>query len=253
MALSKKVSEALDNKIDEEVKCIAHDVAEETHLPEDPLQSIDVQQVKLEHELSQCMLLAKTRIRDGFIYCVESVKEMANTDTTIDLEALEENVATALGRFETVAIVKDMCSKVLDGTSWKNLLGLNDTSVDLFYLGAKRLIDSRRYPEAEAAFFFLTTIDFAEYNFWLGLGHAAFHLGNLNQAINAYDMAASCQPGSIWPHIYMANCFEALHDFEESLSCLRAAEQELLTNSAKKDHALEIDLRERIANAKSRA
>ncbi len=252
MALSKKVSEDLEQQIETNINIIARDVAEEMHIPDDPLQSIDVQTKKLEHELSQCMLLAKTRIRDGFIYCVNAVKEMAHTDSSIDLKALEENVETALGRFETVAIVKDMCSKVIDGTSWKSLLGLHDTSVDLFYRGAKKLFDSGRYPESEAAFFFLTTIDFAEYVFWLGLGHAAFHLGNINQALNAYDMASSCSPNAIWPRIYMANCFEALHDFEESLLALRSAEQEL-KNSPDKDHALEMDLQERIRNAKSRA
>jgi hypothetical protein len=53
-----------------------------------------------------------------------------------------------------------------------------------------------------------------------------FVLGNINQAINAYETADLCVPGSVWPHIYMANCFETLHDHEESLHALEEAQKE---------------------------
>lgn len=242
-------SEALSEPFVTEVKEIAQAIAKEAHDPTDPLQNLDVLSQKIEHELSQCMLLAKTRIRDGFNYCVQAVKELAQTDSSINLQELQENVNVAFGRFESVAQAKDMCTKVMQGKSWKELLGLSDVSTNLLYQGAKKLFDAGKHPESEAAFFFLTTIDYGQYCFWLGLGHAAFHLNNINQAINAYEMADTCQPGSIWPHIYMANCFEALHDFEESLHSLQTAERELQSNPDK-DTGLAMDLRERIANAR---
>lgn len=251
MPNSNDLAEELEKTINEDLGSIAHTIAEGVHTPGDPLQTLDMQAAKIEHQLSQCMLLAKTRVRDGFNYSIKAVQELARTDTLINLDALKENVNVAFSRFDTVAIAKDMCTKVMEGTSWKTLLGLDDVSMELLYRGAKHLFDLGHHPEAEAAFFFLTTVDYAQYAFWLGLGHAAFHLGNINQSINAYEMASTCQPGSIWPHIYMANCFEALHDFEESLICLKAAEQELL-NSPEKDQELAIDLRERIANARSK-
>jgi tetratricopeptide (TPR) repeat protein len=252
VTFSEEVAQDLQKSINHEVGEIAHSMAEGAHVPQEILESIDLQAHKIEHELSQCMLLAKTRIKDGFKACVEAVKELARDDSTINLEELKDNVDTAFSRFESVAIAKDMCIKVMEGTSWKTLLGLNDTSTQLLYRGAKKLFDQGLYPESEAAFYFLTTIDYGQYVFWLGLGHAAFHLNNLNQAINAYEMASTCQPGSVWPHIYMANCFEALLDYEESLHSLREAETELLNDPAH-DHGLMVDLKERIANAKSRS
>jgi len=251
VTLSNKVTDELDKEVSEEIGVLAHQIAEGVHNPQDPLQSLDVHANKIEHELSQCMLLAKTRIRDGFKFCVAAVQEMAQTDTSIDFEALKENVNVAFSRFDSVAAAKDMCTQVMEGISWKSLLGLSDTSMDLLYRGAKKLFDAGNHPESEAAFFFLTTIDYAQYAFWLGLGHVAFHLSNLNQAINAYEMASSCKPGAIWPHIYMANCFEALHDFEESVISLQQAQDELLS-SPDQDQGLLIDLRERITNAKTR-
>lgn len=246
------ITEELEKIVSEEVGAVAHTLAEAVHVPNDPLQSLELQEGKIERELSQCMRLAKTRIRDGFKFCIRSVQELARTDLTINLAALEQNVDIAFSRFESVASAKDMCSKVMEGTSWKSLLGLDDVSMDLLYRGAKSLFEKGHHPEAEAAFFFLSTVDYAQYAFWVGLGHAAFQLGNLNQALNAYEMADTCQPGSIWPHIYMANCFEALRDFEEAHICLEAAERELL-DSPDKDSELLADLKVRIATARAKS
>ena len=251
VSISKYVTQELDKSVAQDLTEVARTLAEARHVPNDPLQSVSVLTTKIERELSQCMLLAKTRIRTGFGFCVDAVKEMARTDSTIDLEALKENVEVAFSRFESVAMAKDMCTQVMQGTSWKSLLGLDETSMQLLYKGAKKLFDSLKYPEAEAAFFFLTTIDYAQYAFWLGLGHAAFQLDNINQAINAYEMADSCQPGSIWPHIYMANCFEILHDFEEALVSLQNAELELISN-VDKDENLLYEIQNRITHLKNK-
>lgn len=242
-------SEVLSESFSTEVSELARTIAQDAHDPTDPLQNLDVLSQKIQHELSQCMLLAKTRIRDGFRYCVDSVQELARSDSTINLPALQENVTVAFSRFDNVAQAKDMCTKLVQGKSWKELLGLTDLTTNLLYQGAKKLFDSGKHPESEAAFFFLTTIDYGQYCFWLGLGHAAFHLNNINQAINAYEMADTCQPGSIWPHIYMANCFEALHDYEEAHHCLQNAERDL-QNNPDKDSGLAMDLKERIANTR---
>ncbi len=251
MSSSEDVKTFLENEV-------AHDIAEaaklqaaEVYKPDDPLHTMEQEVAVFHHELSQCMLLAKTRIKDGFEWCVEAIKELSTADASIDIPVLEENVHLALSRFDTVAKAKDMCAEVAEGKPWRSLLGLTDRTMELLYSGAKHLFDLGHYPESEAAFFFLSTIDYAQYAFWLGLGHAAFHLGNYNQAINAYEMANACQPGSIWPFIYIANCFEALYDFEESYVQLQNALGDLQTNP-NADHALLIDLKERIANAKSR-
>lgn len=250
--MTESVAQQLDKSVAQNLGQVSQNLAAAKQSPDNFLETIDGQAKKIEHELSQYMKLAKRRIRDGFYLCIESIEELARVDSQIDLEELQNNVNTAFSRFDSVASAKDMCAKAVDNNSWKELLGLTDTSMNLLYRGAKQLFDKGNHPQAEAAFFFLTTVDFAQCAFWLGLGHAAFHLGNLNQAINAYETADSCQPGAIWPHIYMANCFEALNEYQESLLALQEAEREL-QSSQDQNHELEIDLQERIANAKMRA
>jgi len=252
MAQPDMIAQELQKSIDENIETASREIAKKEHLPQDQLMTLDAHAKTIQHQLSQYMLLAKKHIADGFVFCVESIKEIARTDDSINLETLEHALTESFSRLDTVATIKDMSSKVVDGTSWKELLGLTDDTLQILYKGAKRLFDNGNHPQAEAAFFFLTTVDFKQYAFWLGLGHAAFHLGNHNQAINAYEMADSCCPSSIWPHIYMANCFEAQMDYQESLTALEKAQLEL-NNSQEKDPHLEVDLRERIANAKKRA
>lgn len=246
------IADALEQELSKDAALLSHKVAEETQTPENQLQSLEAHAMRIEHELSQYMLLAKKRITDGFWGCIECTKELALTDPSINIEALERDIHTAFSRFDSVARVKDMSGKVVEGICWKELLGLSDVTLQLFYRAAKQLFDSGLHPKAEAAFFFLTTVDYKQYTFWLGLGHAAFHMGNLNQAINAYETAETCQPGSIWPNIYMANCFEALNDYQEALFALEKAETDY-KNSDAKDPELEASLLERIAKAKQKS
>ncbi len=248
--MTDNVTDELEKLANQSLEATKHEIAANSFKGDDPLQNFELHEGQVERELSQCMLLAKTRIKDGFTYCVKAVEELARLDTNIDLEALKENVNRAFSRFDTVARAKDMCTLLMQGMSWKELLGLEDKTMELLYLGAKHLFDLGHHPEAEAAFFFLTTVDYSQYVFWLGLGHAAFHLNNLNQALNAYEMAESCQPGSIWPSIYMANCFEAQRDYSESLNYLTAAQNQLLA-SGEKDQILSQELKARILAASS--
>lgn len=207
---------------------------------------------RVHQELSQYMLYAKKRCVDGFFSCFEAVKNLAALESEIDLGQLEQNITSAFSRFDTMPQMQSLLSaSQQQNACWKDMLGLTDATLQLLYRGAKQLIDKGHHPEAEAAFFFLTTVDFRQYPFWLGLGHAAFHLGNLNQAINAYEMASTCDPQAYWPHIFSANCFEALNDYEEALGSLELA----LTHyrdAEEKDPSLEEGLQERIRKAKSR-
>jgi len=226
MTNSEQLTKALEQTISQQVQQSAKKVAEEKTFEEGPLLPTEARAKKHEHELSQYVQYAKRRCSEGFHLCHGAVAELANSDTTINLEALDRDITSAFSRFDETAHVLEMSQQAAGGTSWKDLLGLSDTSMQLLYNGAKDLFEKKRYPEAEACFFFLTTVDFSQYAFWLGLGHAAFQLGNINQAINAYETADCCQPGSVWPHIYMANCFETLHDHEESLIALEEAQKE---------------------------
>lgn len=211
------------------------------------LVSVDFQTKKIEHELSQYVQYAKRRCLEGFDCCIEAVY----TNSHDDLQEFDENIKEAFSRFDDTVYVLDMATKAAQGACWKDLLGLTDKTMSRLYEGAKSLFDRGSIPEAEAAFYFLTTVDVSQYAFWLGLGHAAFRLGNFNQSINAYETAVLCEAHSVWPHIYIANCFESMNNYDESLNALELALQECRAKDTL-DKELEGLIVTRIAEAKSK-
>jgi tetratricopeptide (TPR) repeat protein len=244
------VINALEASVSQNIKLLTHQIVQ-NEPSKSPLESETMHEQRVHQELSQYMLYAKKRCVDGFFSCFDEVKNLAQNESEIDLMQLEQNVTSAFSQFDTVPNMQSLFTvSEQQHACWKDLLGLTDTTLQLLYRGAKQLIDKGNHPEAEAAFFFLTTVDFRQYPFWLGLGHAAFHLGNHNQAINAYAMASSCDPKAFWPHVLSANCFEALNDYEEALSSLELALAHC-QNADEKDIELEEGLKERIRKAKN--
>jgi tetratricopeptide (TPR) repeat protein len=252
MAEISQVILALEGALAQDIKLLTHQVVQ-NEAPKSVLESPQIHEKRVGKELSQYMLYAKQRCVDGFFSCFEGVKTLAQNESEIDLLELEKNLQSAFSRFDTVPNIQSLFTvSETQNACWKDLLGLTDTTLQLLYRGAKQLIDTGNHPQAEAAFFFLTTVDFRQYPFWLGLGHAAFHLGNLNQAINAYEMASTCDPKAFWPHIFSADCFEALNDYEEALGSLERALVHY-QNAGQQDAELEKGLQERILKAKSRS
>jgi len=248
------MTEELESIISDELSLLAKEKALELTGHPGALLSVEQQSVKIEHELSQYVQYAKRRCKEGFEFSINAVSHLAETDASINLEAFRENISEAFSRFDSTARVLEMSAQVAQGTCWRVLLGLTDDTMKWLYQGAKSLFDAGQFPEAEAAFFFLTTVDVSQHAFWLGLGHAAFRLGNLNQAINSYETADLCQPKAIWPHIYVANCFEAMNDFEESNRALEFAHKECIEAAARGSPQLELEtsIQERIRKAKAR-
>lgn len=241
------MADTLEDAVRKNLVPIAKTIAEATTSPDMQLLRLDAQAKKIEEQLSQYMIYAKRRCTEGFQYCYDIIK----TDPEVDLEAFNSNVSQALSHFNSPIQALELSTQVLAGTSWKLLLGLTDTTTFALYKAAKSLLDVGKFPEAEAAFYFLTTVDFAQDSFWLGLGHAAYRLNNYNQAINAYETAATCKPTSVWPHVCLANCFERMNDFHEALVALQDAVRVLAQNE-EPDTDLMRELQERVAYVKNR-
>lgn len=241
----------IEDALAAELKKLAKTKAEEQQQGQGQFMTVDAQAQKIELELSQYVQYAKRRCREGFDCCIEAVHREASRSPDFDLQAFDDNIKEAFSRFDSTAYVLEMSTKAARGTSWRDLLGLTDATMATLYDAAKSHFDSGHFPEAEAAFYFLTTVDVTQYAFWLGLGHAAFRLGNFNQALNAYETAALCQENAVWPEIYIANCYESMSDYLESLQALERASMQLQA-SGLQDKELEAALVERIARDKAR-
>lgn len=248
----KKLLEELETAVKDGLGPLAEAIAEETSSPEDKLVSSKARAEKLEAEIRENLDAFTKKCRDGFIACVKEVQALGAHDPEIDVQGLRDDLQQAFDQLDSLETVENFGMQVLEGESWSDLLHFKESTLQLLYKGAKHLFDEKRYEEAEQAFSFLITLDAKQYPFWLGLGHAAFHLKNWDLATNAYAMASINDPTSVWPHIYAANCFEAQNNFHHALMALEEA-LEVYKKGGAENKELEEAISRRIAEAKNKA
>ena len=245
------IENELEQALDESLKNFCRSEVEKQSHKKDPFLTPEAKKERLHAQIKSQVEVFKKRVSEGFLLCVEVLKARAAIDPSIDLNAVKENLSQAFEKLDSVEGIQGYAEEASGGKSWSVLLGLNAQTRELLYKSAEELFTSKRYSDAEAAFTFLITIDQTQYAFWIGLGHSSFHLGKHKEAAEAYSMASLCNPFSAWPHIYCANCFEAMSDFAQAVVCLHDAEHAYFQGNIR-DNNFEELLRQRIANLKHR-
>lgn len=236
----KAVEQELEKVLFEEVDLLCEEMS-----PKEKVQ-------KIEAEIRADLKSFKQKCTDGFCYCLDSLKELAEMDPEIRLEKIKGNLQQAFGKLSGLEQVHEFGTQAVDGKSWCDLLGFSQETSEALYKAAKYLFEQERYREAEAAFSFITTFDGTNYASWLGLGHANFHCENFHKAIQAYAIAHWCDQTSVWPHMYAANTFEVLHDYKRALVALEHATK-TAEKAPQKDRYMQEALKQRLAMVKERA
>lgn len=217
-----QIEEQVSRALKESLKSYCDELVEK-NLAVSTLIDPKIKSTQLQEEIWQEIATYKKLCVDGCKACVAEVRLLSRSDPSIDIQAFEDNLSKALQRLQTSSSVHKCAKEVVSGRTWMDLLSLTETTMQLLYIGAQVLFNSKRYSEAEAAFCFLSTIDSMQYAFWAGLGHARYHQQNFPRAIAAYQMAMLCDPFAIWPYFFSANAFEAESDWEQARLMLEDA------------------------------
>lgn len=108
---------------------------------------------------------------------------------------------------------KELLKKeIAKGKSAQELMGFSDDAMAKFYKAAHYLFENGHYAGSADAFLFLATLNPYNYEYWLGLGMSLQKCNQFDTAIDAYELAAICQPDIPVPYFYLAKCFFAVHD-----------------------------------------
>ena len=102
-------------------------------------------------------------------------------------------------------------------------MGFSDVAMSKFYKAAHYLFEHERFAVAADAFLFLATLNPYNYEYWLGLGMSLQRCNQFDTAIDAYELAAICEPDVPVPYFYLAKCFFAVHDQENANKALDLA------------------------------
>lgn len=205
----------------------------------------------VEEEIRGDLTSIKQKCTEGFCFCLDALQELSELDPEIRLSKIKHNLINGFGRLSSVDRVHQLGTEAIAGKCWCELLGISDETMEALYKAAKYLFEEGRFGQADAAFSFLTAFDSTNSAFWLGLGHASFHCDNYQKAIQAYAMAHYCDQKSVWPHMYAANTFEAMHNYKQALKALEIA-RETYEQSGLKDRDFQEALKQRQLLVKER-
>lgn len=100
---------------------------------------------------------------------------------------------------------------------------MTDLEMLELYIGAKELFDHQKYLDAADAFLFLVTLNPQNDQYWMGLGTALQMCGEVDGALQAYEMASFLQTNDPTPYFYLAKCLLDLNDREATLQALDIA------------------------------
>lgn len=116
-------------------------------------------------------------------------------------------------------LLKDLAS----GKTAQEILEFPEQTMAKFYKAAHYLFEHQKFADAANAFLFLVTLNPHNHDYWLGLGMATQRTEDYEGAIDAYEMAAYYDVNNPVPYFYLAKCFFAVHEHENSLHALDLA------------------------------
>lgn len=176
---------------------------------------------QLQEQIMENMKQFNKNCSIGFQACLQAAQDLSVTDSTISMQELKDNIHQAFEHIGSMEKMQQLAHQMAQGTRFSDLIGMHSNCLWMLYKGAKRLLDGKRYEDAQAAFCFLTFMDQSKTAFWLGLGHASFHLTHYSRASTAYQMASITDSTSFWPFYFIANCYEATSDFDKARSAIQ--------------------------------
>lgn len=183
----------------------------------------------------------------GFQACLQAAQDISYADDKISMNELKDTLHQAFDRIGSMETMQHLAQQMSQGTRFSDLIGIKPNCLWMLYKGAKNLAEQKRFQEAEAAFCFLTFMDQSKSAFWLGLGHASFHLNHFSRAATAYQMASVTDSSNFWPFIFLANCYEACDELNKAEAALIEASR-LFNEQGQSDSLTQETISQRLAN-----
>lgn len=109
------------------------------------------------------------------------------------------------------------------GQTPQDILGLTTQQMARFYGAAYNLFQKHQFEEASNAYVFLIALNSNNHDYWVGLGMSRQMLSDYEGAIDAYELAATCELDNPVPYFYLAKCLFAIHDRENALEAIELA------------------------------
>jgi type III secretion system low calcium response chaperone LcrH/SycD len=109
------------------------------------------------------------------------------------------------------------------GKTVQNLLNFTPETLQLFSTAAFSLLEQKGLADSLNAFTFIVALNPKILTHWLGLGMTLQLSHKYEEALDAYEMAATLELENPYPYFYIAKCLFALHDRTSATEALQLA------------------------------
>ncbi|MGC7405650.1 hypothetical protein ACPWR0_06120 [Pandoraea pneumonica] len=117
----------------------------------------------------------------------------------------------------------DYASFVAGGGALATLAGVDDNDLTVIYRQAAADFAAGRWPQAEAGFRLVATLDVWHYEAWLSLGHCLGRRADYRNALFCFIKAGIVRPSEPQPPFYAAQAYVRLGRRDEALTAFAAA------------------------------
>jgi type III secretion system low calcium response chaperone LcrH/SycD len=132
-----------------------------------------------------------------------------------------KNISTKIQR--KLKNLNKIREELSSGKTGQEVLEMSDLEMLELYVGAKALFDHQKYLDSANAFLFLVTLNPQNHQYWMGLGTGLQMCGEVDGALQAYEMASLLQINDPTPYFYLAKCLLEMKDREATLQALDIA------------------------------
>lgn len=161
----------------------------------------------------------KKRQKKGASFLSQSLSELAVEQPELFTQEVIDGIARISSLSDRIAVEeKQFNEHVLSGGTIQEFAGVDDTTINCLYQGAKRLYEQDFLESAADAFLFLTGLNPDMDVFWLGLGNAEFYRKNYPQAVTAYSKAIEINPFNPSSHMALSECYETMGEKDKALN-----------------------------------
>ncbi len=229
----------MDEKLDEEWATIAstraEKKAEEDMAIRNQLLSKKLLLERYQKEIEEEFRTHRKEQNHGAEALARSLEELQNESPELFTEVAIAGINRLSRLSEIISADEDGFSTHLQqGGTIQELAQVDNKTMDVLYLGAKRLFDLDLFDDAACAFSFLVGLNPKKYLSTLGLAYSEYRRKHYKEAIDAFLLVTEANQKDPSPLIAMGLCYEQTGQLEKALSSL---DQALIASEGKQEHA----------------
>lgn len=180
---------------------------------------------RFQKELEEAFLAKRKEQNHGATLLAASLEEIKKENPELFSDAVNEQISRLASLSEFIEKNEETFTKQLEeGGTLQDLVQVDQATMDILYLAARRLIDLKLFDDAADAFRFLIGLNPKKYVYWLGLAETEYRRKHFKEALEAFLLISEANPQDPTPLLAACRCCKETGQLDLALQLLDRAE-----------------------------